>query len=192
MPELPSRIDGELIEAAHMNDAQDRSVQRYDSETQRDTLNPAPTDGQMAWIADIDKLQTWNGSTWITYANPGILEADHNPPVDATISGALNADQAITSLTIPTSGTWIVWADGYINYSVGPARPTWTMRTTVGVNVRELTVTKAGSDAGDMTFAFHSTTAYNGGESLVLNVARDDVAGTQLAKRFKLTALRIG
>ncbi len=64
MPELPSRIDGEIIEAQHMNDATIRAVQRYDTEATRDSLNPAPENGQPAYIVNIQQLQIWNGSSW--------------------------------------------------------------------------------------------------------------------------------
>ena len=64
MPELPDRIDGEIIEAAHMNEATIRSVQRYADEAERDALNPAPETGQPAWIIDIAQLQFWDGTEW--------------------------------------------------------------------------------------------------------------------------------
>ena len=67
MPELPDRIDGEIIEAAHMNEATIRSVQRYASIAERDSLNPAPENGQPAWIIDVGELQIWDGAKWKGY-----------------------------------------------------------------------------------------------------------------------------
>ncbi len=64
MPELPNRIDGEIIPADHMNTVQDRSVQRYASVAERDTLNPAPVEGQMAYISDIDGVHVYVGTAW--------------------------------------------------------------------------------------------------------------------------------
>jgi len=78
MPELPDRINGEIIEAEHMNSAQDRSVQRYADVTQRDSLNPAPEEGQMAWIESVNELQTYTGSAWFGYLHlqGGVLTGD--------------------------------------------------------------------------------------------------------------------
>ncbi len=91
MPELPSRIDGEIVEASHMNEATIRSIQRYSSEANRDSLNPAPETGQPAWIEDIAQLQAWNGTVWVVVGgtgvylglNRGLALADMSPSAQA-------------------------------------------------------------------------------------------------------------
>ncbi len=72
MPELPDRIDGEIIEAAHMNEATIRSVQRYADVAERDALNPAPETGQPAWIIADSELHIFNGTSWIV-AGAGVF-----------------------------------------------------------------------------------------------------------------------
>ncbi len=47
-----------------MNAATIRSVQRYTSEANRDTLNPVPETGQPAYIEDIDEFQVYDGTAW--------------------------------------------------------------------------------------------------------------------------------
>jgi len=84
MPELPSRIDGEIIEAEHMNAATIRSVQRYTSAAQRDSLNPVPEEGQPAWLSDVDELTIWTGTAWIV-AGIGVFL----PTAGGTMTGIL-------------------------------------------------------------------------------------------------------
>ncbi len=85
MPELPDRIDGEIIEASHMNEATIRSVQRYANVSERDSLNPAPETGQPAWIIDDQELHIWNGSAWIV-AGAGVFL----PLSGGTMAGDIN------------------------------------------------------------------------------------------------------
>jgi len=93
MPELPNRIDGEIIEAEHMNAATIRSVQRYTSEAQRDALNPAPEDGQPAWIQDSDMLTIWSGSQWIVQTDQ--RNGSYLLLSGGTVVGVLNLDNIV-------------------------------------------------------------------------------------------------
>ncbi len=95
MPELPSRIDGEIIEAEHMNTVQDRAIQRVTSEAQRDSLYPAPIEGDTVWVADINQLQTWDGGGW-RMTGLGIFVRLNG---DTQMTGALQA--FIGSETLP-------------------------------------------------------------------------------------------
>ncbi len=81
IPELPSRIDGEIIQAEHMNAATIRSVQRYTSAAQRDSLNPAPEEGQPAWLSDVNHLTVWTGTEWIVAGIGVFLQLDGSSPM---------------------------------------------------------------------------------------------------------------
>lgn len=191
MPELPDRINGEIIEASHMNDAQDRTVQRYTSAANRDTLNPLPVEGQMAWLSDVNQLTTYDGSKWIEYSQPGAIESNFTNPVDAGITAAQDTYQAVASFAITSTGTWTIWADGWIQASLGVDRPTWTIAITVSGVERETTVMSAVDAEMQSPWAFHSTSVFNDGNTVVLSVKRNNIVGTQLAHRFKLSGIRL-
>jgi len=92
MPELPNRVDGEIIEAEHMNDATIRSIQRYTNTAQRDSLNPAPETGQPAWIVDIAELHVWTGTAWIV-AGTGVFL----PLTGGIVTGTLTVQDQLTA-----------------------------------------------------------------------------------------------
>ena len=102
MPELPNRIDGEIIEAAHMNDATIRSVQRYTTAAQRDSLNPAPEEGQPAWISDVNELTFWTGTQWLAVGDGVFL-----PLAGGTITGLLgvSAPADHSGITVKAGGS---------------------------------------------------------------------------------------
>lgn len=117
MPELPTRIDGEVIEAQHMNDAQDRSVQRYTNAAQRDTLNPVVQIGQMAYIDDPGLLQYWDGSAWRTaYTVDGDIQIDGTVIATAirntTNTGAIREDGSISTIAINSVGDINIYTVG--------------------------------------------------------------------------------
>ena len=64
MPELPDVAPGEIIASAHINDIRDRTVQRYATDLERDTDNPTPTSGDVAWVEESNALQVFNGAVW--------------------------------------------------------------------------------------------------------------------------------
>ena len=65
MPEIPDVAPGEVIESVWGNELRDRSLQRYADETERDFLNGAPIEGELAWIENINTMQVYNGADWI-------------------------------------------------------------------------------------------------------------------------------
>ncbi len=107
MPELPDRIDGEIIEAAHMNDATIRTVQRYASVTERDALNPAPENGQPAWIIDINQLQIWDGTDWKQINADGLYLPLHGGTMDGRV-----INQSTGSLAFTAERGGVQWAFG--------------------------------------------------------------------------------
>jgi len=62
MPEIPDQVPGELIEASWGNATRDRTVQRYTTTVERDTLNPSPADGDLAWILGQQEMQIYSTS----------------------------------------------------------------------------------------------------------------------------------
>ena len=62
MPELPDQVAGELIEASWGNDIRDRTVQRYTTDAERDSLNPTPAEGELAYIESTGAFQVYTSS----------------------------------------------------------------------------------------------------------------------------------
>ena len=69
MAEMDDVVALETIETGWGNDIRDRTLQRYDDETERDNLVPFPASGDLAWIADIQKIQVYDGTGWVTIAS---------------------------------------------------------------------------------------------------------------------------
>lgn len=92
MPEIPDVAPGEVIESVWGNELRDRSLQRYADETERDFLNGAPIEGELAWIENINTMQVYNGADWID-----LLDTDQSgfpwlSQTGGTISGVLQVD----------------------------------------------------------------------------------------------------
>ena len=66
MAEIPDVVALENIEVQWGNDIRDRTVQRYADETERDNLVPLPQSGDLAWIVDINEIQVYDGTGWLT------------------------------------------------------------------------------------------------------------------------------
>lgn len=47
------------------NEIRDRTVQNFTSATQRSSQWPSPPDGAVSWLADINALQVYDGTTWL-------------------------------------------------------------------------------------------------------------------------------
>jgi len=57
--------DGDPLPAADLNTyLMDQSVQTYASSGARNTALPSPVEGQVVYIADIDRFEFYNGSAW--------------------------------------------------------------------------------------------------------------------------------
>ncbi len=100
MPEIPDRINGEIIEAAHINTNRDRTIQRYTSASNRDSLMPLPVTGDTGWLDDVNQLTIYDGSSWTVVSGQGV----YLPLVGGTLSGILNVViSGITSILNSTS-----------------------------------------------------------------------------------------
>ena len=64
MPEIPDVSPGQVAAAEYHNDLRDRTAQRYATAGSRDTENPVPTLGDIAYVESLTQFQVWNGSEW--------------------------------------------------------------------------------------------------------------------------------
>jgi hypothetical protein len=71
MAELPDVVPGEPVASSWGNAIRDRTVQRYADATERDTENPSPDDGDLAYLTTTDVLQVYGAGTWHTYQRAG-------------------------------------------------------------------------------------------------------------------------
>jgi len=85
MPEIPDRIDGEIIAASHVNTNRDRTIQRYSSASNRDTLMPLPVTGDTAWLDNINQLTIYTGTTWMPVAGAVPYILDESGPVAGAV-----------------------------------------------------------------------------------------------------------
>lgn len=70
MAEIPNVAPGETIESgAWGNPIRDRTVQRYASVASRDALNPTPTQGDLAYLEDTDRIQVFAIAAWVDLIN---------------------------------------------------------------------------------------------------------------------------
>jgi hypothetical protein len=119
MPEMPDVVVSEIVEVDWGNDIRDRTEQRYITDGVRDTENPTPTEGDMAYIGDIAglaALQMYTGGTWVTLlSNAG-----------GTFSGSVTfSDGLIVENTLVEVNEGIDIA-GYLGTSLTPqARQIW-------------------------------------------------------------------
>lgn len=67
MAEIPDVVAQETILTNWGNPIRDRTVQRYADTSERDSLNPVPTNGDIAYLEDLKFLQLHNGAVWVKY-----------------------------------------------------------------------------------------------------------------------------
>jgi len=186
MPEIPDRINGEIIEAAHINTNRDRTIQRYTSAGNRDSLVPLPVDGDTAWLSDEDVLTVYTGSAWFKVA----MGAATSDVADVPITEAAGVDDTIRTVDLPapTGGTWLYNAGGFIDAAVGANTVVYTMRLFAGGSQLQATQVEV---TGDGRIPFSLTGLGSGQGSLT--VARDfDVAGIQSVGQAVVLATRAG
>ena len=63
--ELDQVVSGEVIEAAWGNAVSDRIVNRYADATERDTKNPTPSVGDIAWLTNVQFLYVYTTAGWL-------------------------------------------------------------------------------------------------------------------------------
>ena len=92
MAEIPDVLPGEPIEADWGNPIRDRTAQRYLDAAERDTLNPVPVSGDLAYLVTPADLQFYNGAEWVTLLTEALgllaflLLDSSNGPLTDTLS----------------------------------------------------------------------------------------------------------
>ena len=98
MPEIPNVITTETIEVEWGNDIRDRTVQRYDDNADRSAKHPAPSAGDLAYMADSGKVVVYHSGAWRNLG-PAVGVVDFTAAATAP-AGALNAHgQAVSRST---------------------------------------------------------------------------------------------
>lgn len=80
---------------------ENRLVQRYLSIADRTTRNPAPNEGELSYLADLNRYDTYTGSTWVPLITPAAFDDD-----TTVYSGVVSV--AYTTAGAPVCGTSIV------------------------------------------------------------------------------------
>lgn len=88
--ELDQVIPGEVIESAWGNAVGDRILNRYADATDRDTKNPTPSAGDLAYLQNVDHMQMYNGTAWV-----GVINTRQGPTIEA--GQTLGFDDGITT-----------------------------------------------------------------------------------------------
>jgi microcystin-dependent protein len=70
MPEMPNVVLDETIETEWGNDIRDRTVQRYETVTERDALHTSPADGDLSYIESTGDIDYFHLGQWRHVATP--------------------------------------------------------------------------------------------------------------------------
>lgn len=62
MPEMPDVAFGEIADADYHNELRSRTAQRYVDAADRDIKNPAPEDGDLAWLSADNTFTLYSGA----------------------------------------------------------------------------------------------------------------------------------
>jgi len=115
MSEIPDRINGEIIEAEHVNTNKDRTVQRYTSASQRASLMPVAVTGDVAWLDDVNQLTIYDGSGWIVAGEGVFLELTGGTMTGDLRGATVYSDRFRDSTELGT----VFWASGVANLYSG-------------------------------------------------------------------------
>jgi len=145
MPEVPDVVPGEPVQSAWGNAVRDRSIQRYDDATDRDTLEPIPAAGAVAWLDDPGALEVYTGTEWLrvldeaggyrilalqgTAATPGISF------LDAPNKGMFGTAGRVHLTPDGTDRYFRLWTSGGTAVAEFPAVNTLTTAQAPNVNV---------------------------------------------------------
>jgi hypothetical protein len=122
MPEIPDRLPGEVILASYSNEIRDRAVMRYVDRSTRDSENPTPAVGELSYITTLGVFEIYDGALWRVYLDDqdlasidsrlGALEeirdSYRSDFVDTVTSLGTTLSSIGTTVTIPTSGTYLI------------------------------------------------------------------------------------
>lgn len=172
MPELPDRIPGEVILASYSNDIRDRALMRYADPTARDTSNPLPAAGDLAYLTATGLFQVFDGTAWVTLSplrektfanteNESVSTSDNiilDMPFPQTAQGNVYVAKAVVNFggsgagsldngiaEIKTSGGLSIGRVD-VNVSDGAVSASvWGQRTQFGTDTLQLVVRRTGT-----------------------------------------------
>ena len=99
--ELSTRTTGQTIDAAHMNDVQERALQRYASVAAFPTVGGL-TSGELAYAEDVDEIYRYDGSAWQRLTlEPISAQAEDAGPYTITATETTRA--TIANTTFPAA-----------------------------------------------------------------------------------------
>src|SRR5690606_19275689 len=73
MAEIPDVVPNETIEVEWGNAIRDRTVQRYDNVTDRNSDHPNPTPGDLAYMKDSGDVLVYHSGAWQPFLPPGAV-----------------------------------------------------------------------------------------------------------------------
>ena len=191
MPEIPDVIPGEPIESNWGNDVRDRSIQRYNDATARDSLVPFPQEGEPSWLDDPGVVEVYDGDDWVTIALEDLVVLKTGstmtgdltlPELIATtriqgpteleyfdvsgILGVSTSEQTIDTFTVPRTGRWLMHVVAQGNYAALTNADLFSMRirqATVGVALTQVNLFRDWGAPGITTGLFNTTILYRTG-----------------------------
>lgn len=99
------------------NGLEGRLVQRFQSIVDRTTRNPSPIEGELSYLADLNRYETYTGSAWLPLVGTTAFAADTTViTLISSTSYILSAPLTGVTITVPPSGQVRVdWSGGLDN-----------------------------------------------------------------------------
>jgi hypothetical protein len=158
------------------------------------TASGAPTAGTFN-VGDFVIDSTSNLWVCTVAGTPGtwksLVDVRTSQQVNATsvsLSAAVNAYQTLVSLTL-AAGLWQLSAWGYINMSVGANTVTWTIRLRDASAAELARVVVSETGTFKLPWSMTWLTSLAAQHQIILEITRDNTAGTQLADQSVFSAL---
>lgn len=181
-------IDNPFRTAASDLTSPNGPIFRFASETERDSILPNPVEGTFADIANLDVLQRFDGTNWVTYGAPPaqrIQTITYAPSgnVDDSGSGSMHQVVQFGSFNVPTWATIaaIAVTFGTATTIDGTQRP-YSMQLALGAltgNVEHVVLPGTFPDRFGLQHVF-DVTAISGNQNMALNGAAG--AGTGILR----------
>jgi hypothetical protein len=108
------------------NALENRLVQRYLSIVDRTARNPTPQEGELSYLADLNRYESYTGSVWLALTNL------------STYLSVVTAFSGMASLTYTTAGAAICGVAGVVPAS-GQVRVDWSATTLDNTNAAQTT-----------------------------------------------------
>lgn len=152
-------------------DVETRLVSRYTSEADRTARRPVPVEGELSYLADVNRNEVFNGSVYVSQYTPSLFTAvNRSADAAAIVSSTVLVNDTTLVSALPTAGTFhwesIIFYDSSIvaDFKVAYTVPAGALMRWAGQGPS--TAIAAGS-VGDGQFgsanASGSALAYGGG-----------------------------